>query len=289
MKHLAVLLLVVGIAGGAIYYNHRRKTEVQAGPQAISNWAADLSRQTSRVPMHVTRLSDAEEVRIGATMAADLQTRHSRHSYSQADLAFENYLNAVGTPLALRAKRRLEYKFYFIPDERFFNAYALPGGHIVIGKGLARALDSEDQLAAVLAHEIEHVDRYHCMERIQLEARARNIPFARLMTLPVAIFQSGYSKEQEMEADREAAFLMQRSGYTAQGAVRLFEIFERLQSRRARQAANPLEETAGVAAGAVFDYFRSHPLPAERKRQMQDLIVHENWPAKLEKPLRVAV
>lgn len=276
--------------GAALYFNHHRQTQVETGPEALTNWAADVSRETSRVPMRVTRLSDAEEVRIGDDMARhQLGGRYQQYQYSAADLAFEQYLNQVGSALALRTQRKLAYHFYYIPDEHLFNAYALPGGHIVMGKGLMRVLDSEDELAAVLGHEIEHVDRYHCMDRVQVEAGLRHVPLGSLIALPISIFQAGYSKEQELEADREGTRLMVRSGYTAEGAVRVFETFEKLDPQRSRRAANPVDETARVAAGSLQDYFRSHPLPAERKRQVEDLIVHEKWPARVEKPLRLSV
>jgi predicted Zn-dependent protease len=289
VKQTAILLVVIAIAAGGMYYNHKRKTEVEAGPQALTNWAADLGRETSRVPMKVTRLSDAEEIRIGNDMAQQLQNRHTQYQYSPTDLAFEQYLNAVGMQIAQRSKRKLTYHFYFIPEDSFFNAYALPGGHVVVGKGLARTMDSEDELAAVLAHEIEHVDRFHCVDRVQVEARVRHIPFGGLVEFPIALMQAGYSKEQELEADREGTFLMVRSGYTAQGAVRLFETFEKLDARQGRRASNPVDESARVAVGSISDYFRSHPLPSERKRQVQDLIIHERWPLKQEKPLRLTL
>src|SRR5262249_29153029 len=100
MKRTAVLLVVIAIAAGGWNYNHNRSTEVQAGPQALSNWAADVGRETSRVPMKVTRLSQEDEIRIGNDMAQQLQNRHTQYQYSPTDLAFEQYLNAVGTPIA---------------------------------------------------------------------------------------------------------------------------------------------------------------------------------------------
>jgi predicted Zn-dependent protease len=289
MKRFVVLALLLVVAGGAIYFNHRRNPDVEAGPQALSNWAADVGRETSRVPMRVTRLSEAEEIRIGNDLAqSQLRSRDQQYQYSPTDLAFEQYLNDIGTKISARSKRKLTYHFYYIPDEHLFNAFALPGAHIVVGKGLARAMDSEDELASVLAHEIEHVDRYHCLDRVQVEARLRNIPFGRLIALPINVFQAGYSKEQELEADREGTLLMVRSGYTAEGAVRLFERFEQMDPRRTSLATNPVDESARVAVGSIFDYFRSHPLPSERKRQVEDMIVHERWPARAEKALRLA-
>src|SRR5256884_9660442 len=89
-------------------------------------------------------------------------------------------------------------------------------------------MDSEDQLAAVLGHEIEHIDHYHCAERVQQEHALRKIPLAELFVLPIEIFQAGYSKDQELEADREGTRLAVEAGYSANGAIRMFETFQRL-------------------------------------------------------------
>src|SRR5438309_10241930 len=105
------------------------------------------------------------------------------------------------------------------------NAFALPGGHVFVGGGLLRFMDTEDQLAAVLGHEVEHIDHYHCAERVQVEARLRGIPLSGLIDLPIKFFQQGYTKEQELEADREGTTLAVMAGYSAEGAIRMFETF----------------------------------------------------------------
>ena len=81
-----------------------------------------------------------------------------------------DYVSRVGAKVAARAHRKLPYKFHYIPNMDFVNAFALPGGHVYIGAGLVALMDSEDELAAVLGHEIEHIDHYHCAERVQTEA-----------------------------------------------------------------------------------------------------------------------
>ena len=105
------------------------------------------------------------------------------------------------------------------------NAFALPGGHVFVGAGLLELMDSEDQLAAVLGHEIEHIDHYHCAERIQKERALRRLPLGDLVSLPIAVFEAGYSKDQELEADREGTRLSVESGYSATGAIRMFAKF----------------------------------------------------------------
>ena len=108
------------------------------------------------------------------------------------------------------------------------NAFALPGGHVYVGAGLLALMDSEDELAAVIGHEIEHIDHYHCAERVQQEQALRKIPLGGLVALPIELFEAGYSKDQELEADREGTRLAVQAGYSANGAIRMFETFERL-------------------------------------------------------------
>jgi predicted Zn-dependent protease len=240
--------------------------------------------------MSVTRLSDAEEIEIGNAIAQQyVGNLHTQHSFSQTDLAFEQHVVKVGRALAARASRRLPYQFHYVPDASFFNAFALPGGHIVLGKGLALKMQTEDQLAAVLGHEIEHVDQYHCAERVQVEARLRKLPFGALLNLPITLFQAGYSKEQELEADRQGTLLMIKSGYSPQGAIHLFEMLEQMDHENPRRSDTPPGEMTRVAWETVAGYFRSHPFPVERKQQIKALIDSEPaWANKSETPLAVS-
>jgi len=64
MKRLIPLVLILAAAGTALYFAQRRKAEDAVNPNAVVDVAADWQRDISRVPMSVTRLSDADEVRI---------------------------------------------------------------------------------------------------------------------------------------------------------------------------------------------------------------------------------
>jgi predicted Zn-dependent protease len=172
------------------------------------------------------------------------------------------------------------------------NAFALPGGHVYVGGGLLALMDSEDELAAVLGHEIEHIDHYHCAERAQREEALRHIPLGGLVAIPIVVFEAGYSKDQELEADREGTRLAVEAGYSANGAIRMFEAFDRLyqqyRSSEQARAKTPQEEVSRVTLETLEGYFRSHPLPSERIAQIQKLIASEGWPVRSERDLAVA-
>ncbi|HEV3316599.1 MAG TPA: M48 family metallopeptidase [Candidatus Angelobacter sp.] len=284
-RWLAVTLLIV-IAGAAVFYAERHKPESRVGPEAVLNAVAETQREISRVPAHLMRLSDEEEIQIGDSMAA-------RYSYARSgwqeetDTPIEKYINLVGRNVAARARRKLDYRFHYIPDPGFVNAFALPDGHIFIGKGFLLQMDTEDELANVLGHEVEHVDHYHCAEKIQVETRLRDLPLSELLQLPIELFQAGYGKEQELEADRDGTHLAVMAGYSPQGALRMFEAFERLDRQYVQKAESPDEELSQVAIESIIGYFRSHPLPQERARQVRQMIVSEKWPERPERPLRI--
>ena len=288
MKRWLMVAALAILSGAALYYSERQKNASRVGPQAMLNALAETQREISRVPARFARLSDEEETRIGASLAQGYSTGYGSQR-EPSDAAMEQYVNAVGRHVAARAVRKFDYRFYYLPNPGFVNAFALPGGHIFIGKGLLMLMDSEDELASVLGHEVEHVDHFHCNERVMIEARLRSLPLASLMALPVELFQVGYSKEQEFEADHDGAYLAVMAGYAPQGAVRMFQAFERLDRQYVTRAETPSEELSQAAIESITGYFRSHPLPWEREQQIQRWIASEQWPQRQERPLRVRV
>jgi predicted Zn-dependent protease len=110
-------------------------------------------------------------------------------SESEAALQIQTHLQQVGERASLHSRRKLHYQFHYIPQISFVNAFALPGGHVFVGAGLLTLMKSEDALAAVLGHEIEHIDLRHCADRVQTERRLRNLgPIGDLLGLPVEVF-----------------------------------------------------------------------------------------------------
>jgi len=281
-------VVVLGIA--AAVWSERRNVDVEASPAALLYLVADTEQELTRMPVHFTRMTDAEEIRIGDEIAK-MYSGDVEEDQQKKKGEIEKYLGEVGGKLALHAHRILPYRFHYVPSDSMINAFALPGGHVYVGAGLLAMMDSEDELAAVLGHEIEHIDHYHCADRAQQEQALRRIPLGGLVAIPVFIFEAGYTKDQELEADREGTRLAVEAGYSANGAVRMFEAMDRMyQQYRLRQTrpASPQQEWSDVAMQTLEGYFRSHPLPSERVAQIQKMIAAESWPARSERDLPVA-
>ena len=282
MKRLLILIVILAAASAALYYADRHKQQTRVGPEAVLNALADTQRELSRVPAALTRISDEEEIDIGNKLA-----EHYATHYDAGEAPMQNYVSTVGRKVAAHARRKFDYKFHYVPEESLVNAFALPGGHVFIGKGMVQLMQTEDELASVLGHEVEHIDNYHCVERYQLKARMQNLPLSELLTLPVELFQAGYGKEQELEADRDGTYLAVMAGYSPQGAVHMFQRFGRLHREYVLKAESPDQELSGVAIAGIEGYFRTHPLPEERANQIQRIIAAKKWVSVPERSLRV--
>lgn len=289
MKRWIALFVILISGGAALVLCEKRKVEAPVGPGALLYFVADTEHEISRLPVSFARLSDQDEIKVGDELARSYARRFESPDKSAQARVIEPYVQKVGARVAGRAHRKLPYKFHYVPHLDFINAFALPGGHVYIGGGLMALMDSEDELAAVLGHEVEHIDHYHCAERVQTEMALRRIPLGGLIGIPLEVFEAGYSKDQELEADREGARLAVNAGYSPLGALRMFETFGRLYDEHVGKAANPQEELSRIAVGTLEGYFRSHPLTSERIEQIRRMIADERWGnLTAEKPLEVA-
>jgi predicted Zn-dependent protease len=289
MRHWAALAAIIAVLGGALVWSEIRKFDATVGPQPVLNLIADSERELTRLPVAFVPLPDAEEIKIGKKLEKEYIPRWRQPEQEDQNRAIEDYVGQVGARVAAHAHRKLPYRFHYIPGLDFVNAFALPGGPVFIGGGLMALMDTEDELAAVLGHEIEHIDHYHCAERIQVQAALRKAPLGGLIALPVEIFVAGYSKNQELEADREGTKLAAAASYSPQGAVQMFEAFARLHPATNARAGTPQEELSDVARQTLEGYFRSHPSNAERIDQIRKMIAAGQLPAgSPAKPLALA-
>jgi predicted Zn-dependent protease len=171
----------------------------------------------------------------------------------------QSYVNLVGRNLARQVERRdVEWRFAVL-DTPSVNAMAFPGGIVVLTRGLYERLESEDELAAVLAHEIAHVNRRHQWKVIQQQklvalgegalVRGDSARNAKVVAdLGARLIARGLDKGAEFEADRDGMVIAARAGYDSSALIVVMERLEAL--------------TPGQADTAML--FSTHPSPEAR-------------------------
>lgn len=280
-RHIIAGLLLLA-SGAALYALNRRQITAEITPRPLLYLVADTQRELERIPLELTRVSDQEENQIGDELARNFGLLPQRITDPEQQ-RMQEYLNAVGARMAANVRRKaIRYRFHYRPQNGFVNAAALPGGHIVFGRGLLKLLEAEDELAAILGHEIAHVDQRHAIERLQYELKSRQLGLGgvyQLGALGVALFQAGYTKEKELEADRVGLGFAVRAGYSPGGAIDVMQRFAKLHPVASGHTSSPVEEAAGVPLQALREYFRSHPPESERIAALEAEIAAHRWNA----------
>ena len=178
-----------------------------------------------------------------------IRLRYS-HLENDRDLNFI-YINTILSNLTKFKKKPFEYKVYIL-DSLLPNAFATPGGTLFVTEGLLEILKSESELVAILSHEIGHVEKEHCFNRVRFELLTRKIGMSSLGKLADIIFSftvsTSYNKNQEDEADEYAFELLLLTDYDPSGEGNAFKRLKETYSNRESRNANIIKE-----------YFQSHP------------------------------
>ena len=166
------------------------------------------------------------------------------------DPAANAYVNAVGQALAVASNAPYTFKGYrfLILDSDEINAFAAPGGFIMVTKGMLRCTETEDELAAVLAHEIGHVELEHGVKAIKASrwtdaVTKTALAGAAMSDADVAevtatfgdsigditqtLVVNGYSRKQERDADEAAVAILSAVGYDPGALIRMLEEMDR--------------------------------------------------------------
>ena len=166
--------------------------------------------------------------------------------------------------------RRYQYQFYITNDAQL-NAFALPGGTVVINSGLILKSDSAEELLGVLAHEIIHVREQHGVRNIISSAGTYLILSAvigdvsGLMGVIVdaapLLINQGYSRKFESEADELGFDALTSANINPKG---LASFFEKLVSEEAKQLAEIEDEEQRALIKAGMGFLSSHPATQDR-------------------------
>jgi predicted Zn-dependent protease len=211
----------------------------------------------------VAGVSEPEELKIGREVAG----RMLGAAPLVNDAALQGYVNRVGRWVATQSERPdLPWRFAVI-DTASINAFAAPGGYVLLTRGLYEILDNEAQLAGVLAHEIAHIVRRHHVTVMQKSAALsagaqlaqrdnRSALLNNMIGSGAEVFARGLDKSAEHEADAMGVVLAARAGYNPFGLV---DVLHKLEARSADD-------------GSLALLFKTHPAPGERLEQLGEAL-----------------
>lgn len=242
-------------------------------------------------------MSEDQELAIGRKTHAEIIKEYG--IYPDTELA--HYIQRVGDRVAAQSHRsNLIYRFTLLNTPEV-NAFALPGGYIYITRGILAYLNTEDELAAVLGHEIGHVTARHAVRR-HSTATVTSIAGAILAAasgvqgagtaadlIGTAIVR-GYGRDHELEADRLGAIYIAKSGYdpsAMMGVIKLLknqELFEqelaKVEEREPRTyhglfSTHPDNDQRLQSVIKAGDPLRNSP-PGDKKSRQQFISMLDN-------------
>jgi len=208
-------------------------------------------------------VGEAQEVEMGRSIAQEVEKKFGLAS----DAGMQARVDAVGQRLAKVCDRpTLTYSFRVLEGkdlekEQRYNAFALPGGYVYIFRDMVEDMKSDDELAAVLAHETGHIVARHSVKKLQasigtmalqiLGAVSRTDTSTRNnSSVAIAELMMAYSREAELEADKLSIVYMKKAGFNPDAAI---TFMDRLLDRQMKGEIHR------------YIYFRTHPYTSERK------------------------
>jgi len=223
-----------------------------------------LSRMDSVIAAYNEEFTPQEAYFLGRAVSAHILDKYPLYT---GNPYVTNYLNFICYALAINSSVPEWYNGYHVAiiNSNIPNAFSTPGGHIFLSLALIDLAETEDMLAAIIAHELAHIQLKHGIADIEhlrfiqdlkqeknrisntftLESQLRSFSDS-VNEITQTLFSRGYSQLQEFEADTFALSLLSSAGYNPESYLELLKILEKLN----------IKQTGGLN--------ESHPLPAMR-------------------------
>lgn len=216
-------LIILLIAVGVWQYDH------------LLNWAAD-------------RISIETEREMGKAVLSS----YGKHQDTIQSGAAVTFVESLGQQLTKGSQYK--YQWLVIKDDAV-NAFAMPGGIVIVNTGLLKKAGSADEVAAVLAHEIQHVEQRHALKNMMNSAGVAAVVMLVLGDANTALIMIAhqvstqfFSRQVEAEADLKGAQLLLKQGIRSEGMASFFKRLAKEQPK----------------AGHVPEWLSSHPDTANR-------------------------
>lgn len=240
----------------------------------VSGYAKSVKKGTDATQKALEDFTPEQEYYIGRTVGAVVLNKYKAYP----DQKLNHYLNVVGQTLALASDMPETFNGYHMLalDSNDINAFATPSGLIFLTRGMLRCCQNEGELAAILAHEVGHVQYKHGINSIEkgriteavliISSEATktfaNGDIARLTEnfedsindIATTMITNGYSRSFEEDADAAAITILERTGYNPMSLVNMLEVM------------NTKLKPEGL------DFAKTHPSPSSRIEYIDEII-----------------
>ena len=244
---------------------------ILAGISLVSYFGLRSYNSVTGETQHINITVD-QEIALGLQAAPEMAAEFGGLS---SDAQAQALVSRVGQAIISGSAAKdtsYQFEFHLLADDQTINAFALPGGQLFITTGLLNQMETEGQLAAVLAHEVTHVVARHSAEHIAKAQLTESLTGAAVLaaydpndprtqgTTQVAMLIGQlvglkFGRNDELEADRLGVRFMSEAGYDPRAVIRVMEILE-----ASSQGQQPPE------------FFSTHPNPENRITQIQAAI-----------------
>ncbi len=293
------LVTVVAVATAVVFVTCGTLTDIgatvgEATGTIDRRQAASIRRTGERMERSFEDFTPEQEYYIGRSVAATVLDQYPAYENDEVN----EYLDTIGQIVVLASDRPslfADYSFQVLDDDEV-NAFATPGGHIFLTRGMVRLAENEDELAAVLAHEVAHVVESHGLQTIRTSRITAALTSAAITGAQFAageevaelteifegtiddvtqtLFTAGYSRSAEREADQGAVKILRRAGYAPSA---LASFLERMDARwepdgpgLARTHPSPSDRLNDVRAVLRDDDPEVDPRRSERFRRIME-------------------
>lgn len=208
-----------------------------------------------------TFYSEADEIKLGQAIDRKIQRQYK---FLPEDRVYPGF-SRLGEKLALASDRpNLNYTFQIITNKEV-NAFSLPGGYVYITTGLLKSIETADELACVLGHEIGHIAARDSVNRLQKEllfsipadilfSQSKNTTLQKVVDTSFNLAMLKYSREEELRADSLGVIYAYRASYDP---VAMITFLEKLDKE------NPT---------SFLVFLKDHPNVPERIKNIQETI-----------------
>lgn len=220
-------------------------------------------------------ISRDQEIALGLQAAPEMAQQHGGLDPSDEAQSFLDDICARLIDNSVARQAEWPYECHLLADEQTINAFALPGGQMFLTAALYDRLETEGQVAGVMAHEIGHVLARHSAQRIaQMQLtqgltgaaviatydpdNPRSQQTAQVAALIGQLVNMRFSRDDELESDRLGVRLMAESGYDPRSLIDVMRVLD-----EASQGARPPE------------FFSTHPNPENRIQEIEQAIAAE--------------